>query len=173
MHQSGCDLNVRLHWAGNEGGRQTHRQKSSAEQNIKNIRSVIQRGILTMFNATQLACWLACVYLWTHFTMRVGVRVQCEGHRGAQLSGQTWSQVLRHRQDPQAVRKSSFALCATTPSQRGGERHGGGGGGGEQHRAALALTVAGAIVPVRERKESEIQNQPKTLPLFLFINTFS
>lgn len=49
------------------------------------------------------------------------------------------------------MRKTSFSLCATSPSQRGGQRHGGGGGGGEQHGAALALAVTCAVVPVGQK----------------------
>lgn len=84
----------------------------------------------------------------------MGVWVQSEGYRGTQLSGQTRCQVLSHRKDPQAMRKSSFPLSATSPSQRRGERHGRGGGGGEKHRTALALAVACAIVPIGKRKMS-------------------
>lgn len=50
------------------------------------------------------------------------------------------------------MRKTSFTLCATSPSQGGGQRHGGGGGGGrEQHGTALALAVACAVVPVGQK----------------------
>lgn len=93
------------------------------------------------------------VSVCTHFTVRVGVWVQGEGHGGTRLSGRTRRQLLRHRKDPQAVRKSASPLCATSPSQRRGEGHGGGGGGGgEQHRATLALPVARSIVPVGARR---------------------
>lgn len=78
--------------------------------------------------------------------------MKSEGYRGAQLSGQTRRQVLSHRQDPQTMRKSSFPLCATSPSQRRGERHGRGCSGGEQHRTALALAVARAVVPIGKGK---------------------
>lgn len=72
--------------------------------------------------------------------------MKSEGDWWARLSGQTGAQVLRDRQDPQAVRESPFALCATPPPKRRGERYGGGGGGGEQHGASLALAVARAVV---------------------------
>lgn len=72
--------------------------------------------------------------------------MKCEGNWGARLSGQTGAQVLCDRQDPQAVRKSPSALCATAPPKGRRERYGGGGGGGEQHRASLALAVARAVV---------------------------
>lgn len=69
-----------------------------------------------------------------------------EGDWGARLPGQTGAQVLRHRQDPEAVRKSPSTLCAAPPPKGGGERDGGGGGRGEQHRASLALAVTRAVV---------------------------
>lgn len=84
----------------------------------------------------------------THFTVCVGVWVQGEGHRGAQLPGLTGSQLLRHGQDPQTMRKSSFALGTASPSQGRREGHGGGGGRGEQHGATLTLPVTRAVVPV-------------------------
>lgn len=86
--------------------------------------------------------------LATHVTECVGVRVQGEGYRGAQLPGLTGSQLLSHGQDPQTMRKSSFALCTTSPSQRRREGHGRGGRGGEKHGATLTLPVARAVVPV-------------------------
>lgn len=69
-----------------------------------------------------------------------------EGDWGARLSGQTGAQVLRDRQDPEAVGKPPSALRATPPPKGRGERYGGGGGGGEQHRASLALAVTRAVV---------------------------
>lgn len=54
------------------------------------------------------------------------------------------------------MRKSSFPLCTTSPSQRRGKRHGRGGGGGEQHRTALALAVACAIISNVKKVRTEI-----------------
>lgn len=74
--------------------------------------------------------------------------MKSESDWGTSLSGHTRAQVLGDRQDPQAVRESSFPLRATPPSEGRGERYGGGGGGGEQHRSSLALAVACAVVSV-------------------------
>lgn len=54
------------------------------------------------------------------------------------------------------MRKSSFPLCTTSPSQRRGKRHGRGGGGGEQHRTALALAVTCAIISNVKKVRTEI-----------------
>ena len=97
--------------------------------------------------------------------------MQREGYRGTQLSGQTRGQVLSHRQDPQTMRKSPFSFCATSPSQRRGERHGGRRGGGQQYRTALALAVACAVIPMGQRRSNlNIQKSTTTFPLCFSID---
>lgn len=96
--------------------------------------------------SSQHICLPVLSHIYTYFAMCVRVWVKGEGNWGARLSGQTGAQVLRNRQDPQAVRKSPSAVCATPPPKGRGERYGGGGGGGEQHRASLALAVTRPVV---------------------------
>lgn len=148
MLQLGYDLNAQLHCPENGEGHQIHRHMSSATGGIGNVNPDCQGHTFQCFYAT---AQLTCSFMCTHFTICMGVWVESEGYRGTELSWQTRCQVLRHRQDPQAVRKSSSPFCATLPSQGRGEWYGGGRGGGEQHRTPLALAVACAVVP-RQRE---------------------